>query len=318
MNTARLILARLAPGRFVSGELLAGELGVSRAAVSQHVGRLRAEGIEIFSVRGKGYRLASPVQPLAAEAIARMASGPRPLRVEVVERTDSTNRLMAERLAAGSAPDAIFAEYQDQGRGRRGRSWVAAPYGSVLMSLAHRLPGGAAASAGLSLAAGLAVARTLRVAGVENCGLKWPNDIMVDGAKLGGILVEISGELGEGCNCVVGVGVNVRLPEVLEAACGRACTDVQRHVDVHVDRARLAAHLLASLVATLHDFNAGGFAPMRAEWESLHAYAGRRVRVSRPGADLEGEALGVDADGALRLRDGNDRVHRVTTGEVEA
>lgn len=320
-DVARRLVESLAAGGFVSGEHVAATLGVSRAAVNQHVARLRERGMVIHSVRGRGYRLERPVE-LLDEARIRGALTPRAAdrlaAIDVLDAVPSTNRSLREARAGGRPLDACFAEYQSAGRGRRGRTWVAAAYGSILMSLAHEIPGGPAASAGLSLAAGIAAARAATLGGCANVTLKWPNDLMIDGAKCGGILVEIAGELGERCHAIVGVGLNVTLPPTLAETVGQPVAALDDHAAAPVSRNRLAAALASELVDVLETFNRTGFAPFVAAWTARHASQDRPVRVVLGNETVAGIARGVADDGALLLETDAGGVRRITTGEVMA
>jgi BirA family transcriptional regulator, biotin operon repressor / biotin---[acetyl-CoA-carboxylase] ligase len=320
MSLSRQLIDYLAPGHFVSGEDMAAALGVSRAAVNQSVARLRALGLVIHGVRGKGYRLAHPLEPLDADEIRRDLAAPASAAmrvVEVFERVGSTNQQLREALQSGRRFDACFAEYQNEGRGRRGRSWLAAPYGSILMSIAHPLPGGPGTSSGLSLAAGVAVAQALEQIGCRGVGLKWPNDLMMSEAKIGGILVEIAGELGERCTSIIGVGINVDLPATLQDKCQQPTTSVVEHAGP-ISRNRLASLLISQLVEVLETFNHSGFGALRQQWENRHVHRGRRVRVALGDRVLEGRVIGTAEDGALFLEDDAGGLRKITTGEVMA
>ncbi len=318
-DVSRKLVEQLAAGGFVSGEHMAASLGVSRAAVNQHVARLRDRGVVVHSVRGRGYRLERPLE-LLDETLIRAGLGARAARqlamIEVLDAVPSTNRTLREARAGGRAIDACFAEYQGEGRGRRGRTWVAAAYGSILMSLAHELPGGPAASAGLSLAAGIAAARAAGRCGCPDVALKWPNDLMLGGAKCGGILVEIAGELGERCHAIVGVGINVTMPSALAASVGQPVAALADHAVGAVSRNQLAAALASALVEVLGDFNRDGFAPFVREWTTLHASQDAPVRVVLGEETITGTARGVADDGALLIETGAGAVRRITTGEV--
>ena len=321
MTVSRRLIEHMADGRFVSGEAMAARLGVTRAAVNQHIARLREQGVSIHSVRGRGYRLARPIELLDADEIVSRLDGPAASRiraVDVQDQVDSTNRRVRELFSSGRPVDACVAEHQSAGRGRRGRRWLAAPYSGLLLSLSHELPGGPGASSGLSLAAGVAAARAVAQCGCEDVRLKWPNDLILAGAKFGGILVEIAGELGERCHCVVGVGLNVYSPPSLPDTDMRAVTCMVEHARGPVSRNQLAARLISVLVEVLDDFNRGGFAPLREEWEALHAYRDRSVRVVLDDDIIEGIARTVEDDGALLIEERSGRMRRVTTGDVMA
>lgn len=321
MSMLRRVIGQLAHGGFVSGEDMATCLGVSRAAVNQYIARLREQGVSVHSVRGRGYRLPCAIELLDADDILNHLEGPATARiraVDVQEETDSTNRRLRELISAEQPVDACLAEHQTAGRGRRGRNWLAAPYTGILLSLSHQLPGGPAASSGLSLAAGVAVARAVVPCGGVDVRLKWPNDLILAGAKFGGILVEIAGELGEQCHCVIGVGLNVYAAPKLPDSESRAVTCLQDHASLPVSRNQLAGRLLSCLVEVLEEFNRSGFGPFRAEWEALHAYRDQLVTVVLGNDIIKGVARSVGDDGALWIEEPTGRMRQITTGDVMA
>jgi BirA family biotin operon repressor/biotin-[acetyl-CoA-carboxylase] ligase len=315
----RDLLARLAQGP-CSGAALAKELGLTRAAVWKRIEALRADGVEIEARTGRGYALAAPVTLLDAGRIAALL--PPSLRArwpvpEVVWEIDSTNAELIRRGA--DCPDglALFAERQRGGRGRRGRHWASPLAANLYLSLHRRFDGGVAALGGLSLVVGIAVAEALRRLGYGAVALKWPNDLLADGRKLGGILIELGGEVGGPIQAVIGLGLNVRMPRAAAQAIDQPWTDLTALRPAAVpDRNALAAALLASLWPALDDFARDGLAPFLPRWAALDAFAGREVRLLLGDAVREGVALGIAADGGLRVRhgDGGERVYH--SGEV--
>ena len=297
-----LALRRLADGRFHSGQDVARSLGRSRATLSEALKRVPDLGLEIFSVRGRGYRLAEPIEFLDAPEIARRLAGAG-VRLEIVDEIDSTSTRLLEMAAAGApSGTCLAAEWQSAGRGRRGRSWVSALGGSLTFSLLWRFERGAGHLAGLSLAVGIAVARALAACGVERVQVKWPNDVVADFRKLAGILVETSGEMQGPSVAVIGVGVNYRLGALALERIDQPVTDVAACAPQPPTRTALLAALLAELAATLARFDAAGFAPMRDAWRALHAYQGRRVRVLAPHEPpFDAEVTDVTPDGALMV-----------------
>ena len=295
-----LALRRLADGRFHSGVDVARSLGRSRATLSEALKRAPELGVEIFSVRGKGYRLAEPIEFLDAADLARRLAGSA-IRLEVVDEVDSTSTRLLEMAAAGApSGTCLVAEWQSAGRGRRGRSWVSALGGSLTFSLLWRFERGAAHLGGLSLAVGLAVARALASCGVARAQVKWPNDVIADFRKLAGILVETSGEMQGPSVAVVGVGVNYRLGERAIDRIDQPVTDVAHTTAALPGRAQVLAAILAELAQVLATFERDGFAPHRDAWRALHAYQGRRVRVMPPReAPFEAVVSDVAPDGAL-------------------
>jgi BirA family transcriptional regulator, biotin operon repressor / biotin---[acetyl-CoA-carboxylase] ligase len=318
------LLALLADGTLQSGAGLAGQLGVSRAAVWKLVGELRAHGVPVESLPRSGYRLPRPVELLDADSIRRILDerGRRlGQRLEVLFETDSTNTyLYSEPAPLPDQPRVAFAELQHAGRGRRGRSWLA-PFGSGLtFSVAWTFADMPAGLPALGLAIGVGVTQALRSIGLAEAQVKWPNDLVWQRRKLGGLLLQLRSEAGGPASVVAGLGLNVALPA--EARSSLDMPGVQPVADLHEalagrvpGRNELAALLAAALLDTLDEFARHGYAPFATRWAALDALAGARVRVAQADGSVEGEACGADADGALLVRvDGH--VQRFYSGDV--
>ena len=311
-------LRLLADGRFRSGEAIARGLGRSRATLNEALKIAPLLGVDLFRVRGKGYRLASPIEFLDAKAIAA-ALGPAAARVRLVllDEIDSTSTRLAA-LAAEGAPTAtcVAVEWQRAGRGRRGRAWQSGLGSGLAFSLLWRFERGAGHLAGLSLAVAVALARALENAGVARVGVKWPNDIVVDGRKLAGILVETSGDMLGPTAAIIGVGVNYRLPEALLARIDQPAIDVAGACVSLPSRNALLGAMARELVAELDAFERSGFSASRDAWRARHAYAGQRVRVL-PSNEKAYDAQVVDIaeDGALLVSAAGQTL-RLTSAEV--
>ncbi len=316
-NTAR-VLRLLADGEFHSGEALAGALAVSRASVWNAVRELEAMDLDVYRVRGRGYRFPRALSLLDRAAVERgLGAAAARLSVEVRDNVTSTNDLVLERAAAGAASGMVIAaEWQSAGRGRRGRAWQAGLAGGLAFSLLWRFARGAGALAGLSLAAGVALARGLNALAGISVGLKWPNDIVAKGGKLGGILIELTGDALGPSAAVIGIGLNVRLSDRVRRAIDQPAADLESVIDAAIDRNALLARLLVELDRALSQFAEDGFARFRSEWERYHAHQGKTVTlVLSDGRTVRGRASGVAEDGALVLETpgGAKRFH---SGEV--
>ena len=303
----RDVLRLLQDGQFHSGESLGRVLGVSRAAVWKRLQLLEVElGLSLQRVRGRGYRLASALSLLDSE---RLAAASRELgwSVALYESLDSTNAEVLRQLAAGgTAPLLVMAEAQESGRGRRGRSWIS-PFGENLYySLGLRLESGFPLD-GLSLTAGLAVRQAL-LAQQCDAGLKWPNDLLVKGRKIAGILLELAGEPGGAYQLVIGVGINVNmLPGRVEI--DQAWTSLRAERRQLIDRTALAVSLGEALASYLARHEQEGFAGLREAWEAAHLWQGLEGCVVSGARRTEGRILGVDRLGALRLEvSGNEQL----------
>jgi BirA family biotin operon repressor/biotin-[acetyl-CoA-carboxylase] ligase len=224
------------------------------------------------------------------------------VEVRRVERCGSTNSvLLGERDLV--RPVLLVAGVQTAGRGRRGRRWHAAPGEGLTFSLALRVRRPVRELAALSLVAGVAVARALRSCGIAHAALKWPNDLVVDGAKLGGILVETRAlAVTRATLAVIGIGINLRGAGALGARLRRRVTALDRFTCAGSPDDLLSA-ITVSLLDSIAAFEARGFAALRAEWESLDAHAGARLRLRlADGRTLSGVGAGLAEDGALRIR----------------
>jgi BirA family biotin operon repressor/biotin-[acetyl-CoA-carboxylase] ligase len=301
------VLTALSAEHAVSGSALAQRLGVTRAAVWKQVEALRALGAPIEAAAGSGYRLAWPLEVLDATAI-RAGIGPAVRKrlgdLDVHWQIDSTSSALLRAAATGAADLSVCtAETQNAGRGRRGRGWVSSLGGNVYLSVLKRFAAGMGALSGLSLVAGIALARALADVGVRGLGLKWPNDVLAGERKLAGILVELGGEFLGPCHAVVGIGINVRLPAGVDV--GQPYADLASLCGGQPpSRNVLIGLLLDRLVAAFDRFEREGFAPFQSEFARHDLLAGRSVQVHTSAGMHEGVADGVDARGALRVRHG--------------
>lgn len=296
------IVRLLSDGRFHSGTDVGRALGVSRAAVCKAIQGLARSGLAVHRVPGRGYRLQAPVSLLEPGAILR-ALGPHPagrLTLAVLDTTDSTNgHLLQASRSADIAGRVCLAEAQRQGRGRRGRHWVATPYHNVLMSLAWRFDSGPAALAGLSLAAGVAAAEALYDVGLTGVRLKWPNDLLCNGCKLGGLLIEMQGEAAGPTLIVLGIGVNVFIAPDDARAIDQPWVDMASAMESLPDRNLVVGSLLRHFVDAFATFAESGLAAFRSRWERLDAFADKPVRVLLGDAAHRGMARGIDINGGL-------------------
>lgn len=298
------LLRRLADGEFHSGEVLARHFDVTRATVNNALHDVASYGLTLYSVRGRGYRLARPLQWLDADRIrAGLGSARDELHIEILDHATSSNALLLQRSSQGAASGSVLAvEWQTAGRGRLGRTWHSGLGDALTFSLLWRFDSGLAALSGLSLAVGIAMIRALRELGVPGAGLKWPNDLLLNEGKLAGILLEAQGDMLGPCAVVIGIGLNLRVPEELRERIGQQVSDLARPDMPAPERNAVLAVILKNLVAVLHEFGERGFAPLRAEWESHHVFQQRPVKLLLPdGSHIAGMVLGVTDDGALRL-----------------
>lgn len=300
------LLNLLADKQFHSGESLGLNLGISRAAVWKRIRKLESLGIEINSVHGKGYRLHNSLDLLKADEILKELSlevKSQLSKLEIFLSVDSTNaRAMSY---AEKNKFVVLSEQQTNGRGRRGKSWVS-PFGkSIYLSLGWHFQGGTAQLEGLSLAVAVAVVRALENCGVFDVNVKWPNDLLHQGRKLAGILLEVSGDADGACKVVIGVGVNVNMQDC-DMNLDQPWVDVITISQKPISRNKLAGNIINQLFIMLEEFEKHGFSMFRSEWMTKDLYFGKQVRLSTTSTVIEGTAKGVDARGALCLEINNE------------
>lgn len=299
------ILSRLADGAFHSGTDLAREFNVSRATIYNDLQTTTVLGIELQKIRGRGYRLSQPWQPLSPSAIIAALGDAAPrLHLEIQPQAPSTNLVLLSRIATNAPSGSVLAvELQTAGRGRIGRTWHSGLGNALTFSLLWRFEGGFNRLTGLSLVIGVAILRGLRAAGIHGAQLKWPNDLLsAQGGKLGGILIEARGEVAGPCAVVIGIGLNCTLPDNLAQRIDQPAAALAQLSHRPIDRNLLLAQLLQQLVGALDEFNEAGFAPFHAEWEHHHAHQNQSIQLKMPdGSVCQGIAQGVNALGELCL-----------------
>ena len=254
---------------------------------------------------------------LRAEAI--LAALPAALAADVVacHVLDEAASTQSEALAVATPVHgcAVFmAERQTAGQGRRGRRWVSPPGAAIACSLSRRFARGPAGMAGLSLAVGVALAEALHSLGFAQVRLKWPNDLLAQGRKLGGVLVNLRAD-GEACGAVIGFGINVRMPADAGAAIDQPWCDLASLGETPTRNGGVSA-LLAHLLPALDAFDADGLAPLLARWQPLDALVGQTVQLTEGDSHHVGLCLGIAGDGALRLRDAAGQVHDFYSGDA--
>jgi BirA family biotin operon repressor/biotin-[acetyl-CoA-carboxylase] ligase len=298
----RQLVHYLADGALCSGQWLGEQLGISRTAVAKHLEQLQQYGLDLYKIKGKGYRLAQPVQLLDAVLIKQQQQQQAPVWVQSV--TDSTNSQLMQKLKDGVLLEkgtVLVAEAQTAGRGRRGKVWFS-PFGcSLYFSMYWQLEQGIQAAMGLSLVVGLAVAKVLQQQWQLPVRLKWPNDLYLEHQKLGGILVELAGQTHAQCDVVIGLGLNIRMPDQTHQVVDQPWADLTSVLGQQIDRNLLVALLQHQLAVELHHFGQYGFAGYVQAFNALDEFAGEQVTLSNGNQNLTGFCAGVDAQGALLL-----------------
>ena len=298
-HSTRLALIRLlADGQFHSGEKLGLALGMSRAGVAKQIKIIQQWGLDLYRVQGKGYGLAAPIELLDNQRIAELVHCSQ---LELIPVIDSTNQHLLNQIGQLPNGAVCLAEYQQAGRGRRGRQWQS-PFGSNLyLSTYWRLEAGVAAAMGLSLVVGVAIAETLQQVGASDVGVKWPNDIYYRDQKLAGILVEMTGKAGDAAHLVIGMGLNIAMPTVATDMIDQAWTNLSAACSPLPSRNVLAATLISRIHQTLNEYEEIGLRGFVERWNKIDNFLNRPVKLLIGDRVVEGIARGINEQGALLL-----------------
>jgi len=315
-----LLFLKKKQGNWVSGELISSKLSVSRAAIWKHIQKLKEEGYVIEAAPKKGYLLSKASDPITADEIRQGLSSKVFGKKDIIflNETDSTNT-RAKELAAQGAPEGtlIIAEKQTKGRGRRGRSWFSPPGGGIYFSLILRPVISPSETPRITLMTAVVLAETLISLMKLKLRIKWPNDILVNGKKLAGILTEISTEMDAVNYIVVGLGLNVNMRfEKFPQEIKENATSILIENGKRFPRVRLIQHYLKLYEKYYDMFKNNDFEPIMKRWRELSDIIGKQIRVDVIGKTHIGKVVDVDNDGVLILKDNQGRLQRIFSGDV--
>lgn len=323
MKTDEKIIKLLAevPGEPVSGEELARQLNMSRSAVWKRIRNLRGFGFDISGGTARGYTLRGIEDLIRPELISRKLQT-RFVGKNIIYKpvTGSTNQDALE-LAAGGAPEGtcVIADVQTKGRGRMGRSWTAPAAGAVLTSIIFRPEISPGTATLLTLAAGIAAAKSVsRVTDLEPW-IKWPNDLKIGDKKLAGILTEMHAEMDRVHYVVVGIGLNVNISrENFPKEIKKLATSLSIETGRTINRNQLIATLYREMENAYRRLIERGPKAVIEQWERIAGIRGKRVKATMiDGKTVEGVALGLGPDGSLHIEDDIGRTRQITAGDVE-
>ncbi len=309
MKTASLkrlqqLVVILSDGQFHSGEYLADQLGVSRTAVWKLINKLQSWQISIFAVRGKGYKIPDGLSLIDSDYLNKEVIARSRLfaQLKVLPTIDSTSTHMTQWWKEQPGEGKIcIAEHQTEGRGRKGRKWVS-PFGANLyFSLGLNLPMGLSALGGLSLAVGIGLTKMLNKLTSEKVTLKWPNDILVDGRKLAGILVEASGDSTDNSFLNIGIGINWAMQDDHQEI-DQPWANLKSVLAHDIDRNELLAKILLEIDGLLDQYIEQGFDGFRADWPRQSAFYGRPIVIHTRNGIVSGTEIGVDRSGAILIK----------------
>jgi len=307
-----ILLKLLADGEFHSGEKIGQLLGVSRTSVNNYIKGLQGIGLDIYKLPGRGYCSASVIS-LLDEVKIRQLCGYENIQVEQI--VESTNQTLLDQIPALENGQTCIAEYQLAGRGRRGRTWVS-PFASHLyFSFYWRFDSGIDKISGLSLLVGIATVNALEKIGIPGVFLKWPNDLYYQGKKLAGILIELTGQATADCHCVIGIGINIKMPPEQAKLIDQPWVDLDSLTSDNVDRNELSATLIKELQHLLPAYEKNGLKPYLSRWFELDCFLDKQVNLLIADKTTTGICRGVNEQGALLLET-NGQIKTFIGGEI--
>jgi len=324
------VLDVLSDGKFHSGESIAKTFDISRVSIWNAIKKAEEFGVEIYSVRGRGYKLIQPITLLKKSSIQQvMGEIHHWFNVEIFDVMESTNSYLMEKASSDHPHASVAATHiQTKGRGRRGRSWQSALGESLTFSLLWRFNGGASTLSGLSLAVGIALIRSFHRFGVIGAQLKWPNDVLIQDQnqykKLAGILIELQGDMEGQSSAVIGIGINLKLSKKSLSHIDQPATDLTSVSVEEINPNELLGQILKDLADVLKDladvlgqFNTSKFSSLKEEWMTYHVYQHQTVTLSLgDGRSVTGLAQGVTEDGALMIETPSNGIETFSSGEI--
>jgi BirA family biotin operon repressor/biotin-[acetyl-CoA-carboxylase] ligase len=316
MSLLKSTLSLLADGKFHSDKEISKFLGISCQMVPEAIKHLLDPSINLENVNHQNYRIVGGLELLDSSYIVNeLGSFNRLLsQLEVLTTVDSTNNYLLKKI---EYPDnyAVFAEQQTAGRGQFNRTWVSNLGKNIYLSLLWHLSNPINQLAGLTIVIGIAVVKALEAYGLKNIQLKWPNDIIYKGKKLGGILLESRSVHGKIQKTVIGIGLNLYNPVIPEQVIDETITSIYSLQNFPPHRNRLAALILKSLLQTLTEFEAKGLAYFMMDWQRLDCLAGKLIKILNKSNFIEGIGSGINAQGQLGVHIKN-KIHYFTSGEI--
>ena len=297
------LIKLLSDGDYHSGEIVGQALGVSRAAVWKKLKSLESFGIDVESVKGKGYRLIQPVTLFSAEGLDAISERYDLPSVMLSNVIDSTNTQLMSYIQGGGSchKQILLAEQQTSGRGRRGKHWVS-PYASNLyFSMGWNFEQGATSLDGLSLVVGLALQKSIQTFSSISAKVKWPNDLLVDGGKLAGILLEITGDPTGLCHVVIGVGVNLNMGDS-KGEIDQPWRSLSKLTGSIINKTEFVDCFVRQLLEYLQLFSKSGFSAFTEHWAHADALVGHNLMLTQGQNVVFGECCGVNEKGELLLK----------------
>ena len=312
----------LSDGAFHSGEKIAQQMGCSRVSVWKAISQLKDIGVEVFSVRNKGYRVPSSLSILNEKQIQHeLGEIAQFINFELIHVIESTNSYLMQRANEKPHATVVATNFQTKGKGRRGRIWQSHLGESLAMSILWKFSKGASQLSGLSLVIGIALQRAMRKIGIQNSFLKWPNDLLVkvEGSyyKIAGVLIELQGDMESRSSAVIGIGLNYQLSDRLRKKIDQPAMGIKALLDQELHLNQLIAIVIREIIKILSDFDQQDFLSFKQEWLTYHAFDKKPISFLKAnGESVKGQVFDLGADGSLIIEKDSGEHESLLSGEV--
>ena len=314
----KIIAALSSTDSYLSGNQLGDLLGMSRVAIGKRLRVMQAAGLPVETKAATGYRLQKGFTPLNQNSILQLLNQStisKLAKSEVHIVMDSTNSQIESIFLNAGQTGFVTTEVQNLGKGRRSNNWISTPFQNIMLSLAWQFPVWPTDITAFSLATGVMVADVLGNLGIKGLQLKWPNDLYLNGAKIGGILINIKGDSGAEVRLNCGIGLNIKISAKDQQAIDQECTDLYTAGHKNLNRNYLIADLVNNWVDLCEQFQSYGFAPYSERWHSLHLFQNCDVIATKGKLQVVGRVTGVDAQGSLVIKKSNLEEARIVDPE---
>ncbi len=312
----------LSDGAIHSGEKIAQQMGCSRVSVWKAISQLKDIGVEVFSVRNKGYRVPSSLSILNEKQIQHeLGEIAQFINFELIHVIESTNSYLMQRANEKPHATVVATNFQTKGKGRRGRLWQSHLGESLAMSILWKFSKGASQLSGLSLVIGIALQRAMRKIGIQNSFLKWPNDLLVKVEdsyyKIAGVLIELQGDMESRSSAVIGIGLNYQLSDRLRKKIDQPAMGIKALLDQELHLNQLIAIVIREIIKILSDFDQQDFLSFKQEWLTYHAFDKKPISFLKAnGESVKGQVFDLGADGSLIIEKDSGEHESLLSGEV--
>ncbi|MEK9561464.1 MAG: biotin--[acetyl-CoA-carboxylase] ligase [Pelagibacteraceae bacterium] len=316
------ILSILADGYFHSGEALASSAGCSRVTIWKAIAQLKDLGINVFSVKKKGYRLQHKLNILNESEIQKeLGELNQFVNFELIQVIESTNSFLNQSSDKKPHATVVAANIQTKGKGRRGRMWQAKIGESLALSILWKFDRGASMLSGLSLVVGLALQRLMQKLGLQNTFLKWPNDLLIKQGenllKMAGVLIELQGDMESRCSAIIGIGFNYELSKETLKIIDQPAIGIKDFLNQDIQPNQLIAMIIREVIDALSEFEKNGFMSMKDEWLTYNAFKNTHIKFKKSnGEEVIGEIVDLEPDGSLMLKKNDGSTESLMSGEV--